>query len=60
MNHLHVTTLVQGSTLDDALAVELAQVIATIWSRTLSPEGLVAEVVGQAAEGVAVTCFRRT
>lgn len=57
MNHLHVSTLLQQQVVSDEVAVEAARVIATIWSRTLGPEGLVAEAVGGGLDDAAVTFF---
>jgi len=57
MNHVHVSTLLQQQVISDDVAVEVARIIAEIWSRTLGPEGLVAEVVGSNFDDAAATFF---
>ncbi len=56
MNHLHISTLLQQGA-SDAVATETARTIAAIWSRTLGPEGLIAESLGSGIEDAAVTFF---
>ena len=57
MNHVHVSTLLQHQVVSDDVAAEVARVVAAIWSRTLGPDGLVAEVVGSNLDDAAVTFF---
>lgn len=57
MNHVHVSTLLQEQVVSDKVAVEVARAIAAIWSRTIGPEGLVAESIGSGFDDAAVTFF---
>jgi hypothetical protein len=57
MNHVHVATLLQQQGVSADVAVEVAHSIAAIWSRTLGPEGLLAEAIGSSLDDAAVTFF---
>lgn len=57
MNHVHVSTLFQNQQISDETAVEAARILATIWSRTLGPEGLATEAVGSSLDDAAATFF---
>lgn len=59
MNHVHMSTLLQNQEVGDEAALEAARVIAEIWARTLGPEGLVAEAIGDGFEDAAVTFYQR-
>lgn len=59
VNHIHISSLLQGRQIGDDVAVEAARVIAHIWSRTLAPEGLVAEAFGTDYGEAGVTFYRR-
>lgn len=58
VNHFHISTLFSGGEVSDDVAVEAARVIAQIWSRTLAPEGLVAEAFGTDYATAGVTFYR--
>jgi hypothetical protein len=60
MNHIHISTLIQNQEVSDEAACEAAQAIALIWSRTLGPEGLQVEAIGDDFMDAAVTFFERT
>jgi hypothetical protein len=60
MNHLHISTLFQQQEISDEVAVEAARAIASIWSRTLGPDGLTVEAIGADFTDAAVTFFERT
>lgn len=60
MNHVHVSTLLQNQEISDDAANEVARVIASIWSRTLSSEGMAVEVVGATFTDASVTFYERT
>lgn len=55
MNHIHISSLAQDSTLSDQAAVEAASVIATIWKRTLGADGLTVVTEGSDAMDASVT-----
>lgn len=55
MNHVHVSTLLQEQSVSDEAAIEVARVIAAIWSRTLGHDGLNVEAFGSTFEDAAVT-----
>jgi hypothetical protein len=57
MNHLHGCWLIQSQPIDDEMALEIASAIASVWTRTLEPEGLTVEVEGTTFEDAAVTFF---
>jgi hypothetical protein len=57
INHVHVSTLLQEQVVSDEVAVEVAHAIAAIWSRTIGPDGLVAESIGSGLDDAAVTFF---
>ncbi len=57
MNHVHVSTLLQQRLVSDELALTAARAVAAIWRRTLTPEGLIVEVLGADFWDAAVTFF---
>jgi hypothetical protein len=57
MNHLHVCWLIQNQPIDDETALEIASAIASVWTRTLGPEGLTVEAEGTTFDDAAVTFF---
>lgn len=59
MNHIHVSTLLQNQEISDEVATEAAHLIASFWSRTLGPDGLVVDVVEGGLDQAAVTFFER-
>jgi hypothetical protein len=60
LNHVHISTLLQDQETSDEAALEAARVIAQVWNRTLGPEGMVAEAIGETFEDAAVTFHERT
>jgi hypothetical protein len=57
MNHIHISTLLQNQEVSDEAALESARVIAEIWTRTLGPEGVVVEAIGDGFADAAVTFY---
>lgn len=60
MNHVHVTSLMQGAEITDEIAVEAARVIAAIWALTLAPLHVAVEHFGDTVEDAAVTFYDPT
>jgi hypothetical protein len=47
INHIHISTLLQGQEVSDEAAAEAAKVIGIIWRRTLGADGPEVEVWGR-------------
>jgi hypothetical protein len=60
LNHVHISTLLQDQEISDEAALEAARAIAQVWNRTLGPDGMVAEAIGETFEDAAVTLHERT
>jgi hypothetical protein len=58
MNHLHVADLFEGQEVSDELAIEAARLIATVWTRVFSAEGLVGVAFGSSFEDAEVTLYK--
>ena len=59
MNHVHVSTVLQNQDVSDAVAREVARVLAAVWTRTLGAEGLEVECFGESFHDAAVTFSQR-
>jgi hypothetical protein len=59
MNHVHVSTVLQNQDISDAVAREVARVLAAVWTRTLGAEGLEVECFGESFHDAAVTFSQR-
>lgn len=59
MNHVHVSTLMQGQAVSDELAVEAANQIARMWNLTLISRKIFAESVGTNFIDASVTLYRK-
>jgi hypothetical protein len=58
MNHIHLSSLLQNTTVADHVAVHLANRLAALWSLVLRDKGLVAEAEGTGLTDAAVTFHR--
>jgi hypothetical protein len=57
MNHLHVSTILQGQSIPDDVAVWSARLIADIWSSVFSQLGLRGLAFGESLHDAAVTLY---
>lgn len=58
MNHIHVSSFVQGDEITNEVAVHIATKLAEIWSAIFAPLGLVAEAYGDDLETAQVALFQ--
>jgi hypothetical protein len=59
MNHLHVSSFLQGEDVPDIVAVHIARGLAECWSRAFGHLGLEAVALGSTLQDAQVTLFRR-
>jgi hypothetical protein len=58
MNHIHITMLFQGQSVDDEIARLTAECIAEVWRRQFADLGLTAEAFGSELHDAQVTLFK--
>ena len=55
MNHIHMSTLLQGQGVSPDVARAAAEAVASTWTRVFHDRDLVGEVIGEGLEDLAVT-----